>query len=200
MRAGASRPTKGQARGGKGSGGGDRPLRTIARSDQETWPVSIAGRPEVDDCERRRYAGAGLHAGRRRRRTRHVLPQSSQWRQGSPHAIARTRWRAGRRCRCGHGHETACQDGEAAQEGGESAKALHQSIMGFRAHSANSAEISGARCRTKRWQARTDATSSMLVRKFALGHREMMGLMMPAADKQPDETQPADMLDLVRIA
>jgi hypothetical protein len=43
-RAHSSRQSRSQARGGKGSGGGDKPLKMVARSGQWTSPKSAAGR------------------------------------------------------------------------------------------------------------------------------------------------------------
>ena len=58
-----------------------------------------------------------------------VPPHSSQWLQGcSPIALRSVADGLGRHRRS-HGHEAARQNGEAAQEGGEGAKALHALIM-----------------------------------------------------------------------
>ena len=64
-------------------GGGDRPLRMVVRSDQEAWPVSIAGSRKATTASEgatlaQACTQAAVGAGQ------DVLPQSSQWLQGSP--------------------------------------------------------------------------------------------------------------------
>src|SRR5260370_37620925 len=44
---GSNRAAKDQARGGKGSGGGDRPLSIVVRSDQRTSLEAIGGRSTI---------------------------------------------------------------------------------------------------------------------------------------------------------
>src|SRR5260370_38121969 len=44
---GSNRSAKDQARGGKGSGGGDRPLSIVVRSDQRTSLEAIGGRSTI---------------------------------------------------------------------------------------------------------------------------------------------------------
>src|SRR5882757_5172611 len=81
-RAGSSRPTKGQTRGGMGSGGGERPLRTTARGDQGVWFAPIAGswkaattRDGATLAQACTQLAVGAGQG--------TPPQSSQWPQGS---------------------------------------------------------------------------------------------------------------------
>jgi len=80
-RAGSSRLTKDQARGGIGSGGGDRPLRMRTRGDHGAWLAPIAGSRKAStarDGATLAQACTQLTVGA----GQGTPPQSSQWPQG----------------------------------------------------------------------------------------------------------------------
>jgi hypothetical protein len=65
---------------------------------------------------------------------------------GLAHGTAFGHWRAGWHRHRSHGHEAARQNGEAAQNGSEGAKAMHKGMMLYTASPAKSGKITDARC------------------------------------------------------